>query len=337
MYRVGGYKVMITGVDGFIGSHVASLALREGLRVVGVTLPNTDGIGTRVRETLGASDIETFAIEANNYAKFREVLQRCQVDAILHLAGVTSRDRSPEAWVHCTDGNAVFTAVVLASIAEIPREDRPVVVMPGTQLEYGLAPMPWTEDQQTFPANPYGVSKLAATHLLLAAIRTKILKGCVARLGIVSGPGQDTSFLIPEVICKAIRGIDIKMTEGKQRRCFVYVEDVAQFLLELARRLVRQESVPALINMPALEPIRIVDMAQRILTLMENPVKLLVGALPQRKDEQIEAWLDSSLAKSMKLITLTSLEEGLQQTVEWYRKNEWYIPSTLIRQGRPIV
>ena len=133
--------------------------------------------------------------------------------------------------------------------------------------------------------------------------------------------------IIPELIGKALRNINFRMTKGQQRRCFVFVGDVARFLLKIGTHLASGGNVPLLVNAPACRPISIVELARRLMAVLGNPVELQVGTLSQRKNELMEAWPDSALAESMNLITLTPLEKGLAATAAWYRENEWFTAS----------
>ena len=80
-----------------------------------------------------------------------------------------------------------------------------------------------------------------------------------------------------------------------------------------------------LLNAPACEPVRLVDMARQLMDLLGTPVELRVGAIPYRKNEQMDAWPDSTLADGMNLIAVTPLEQGLARTVAWYRENPWFV------------
>lgn len=327
MSEIAGYRVLITGSNGFIGCHVGTLARRAGAEVIGVDLPETSVPAEKIRASLGGEKIETDEVKHLDTEKLKNILADFGPDMIIHLAGSTCRDNSPEAWAKLTEANLTPTASVIAAAAQTPETSRPAVVMPGSQMEYGLAPMPWTEKQITMPANPYGASKLAATELLQAAIRAGILRGCVTRLALVFGPGQAPVMIIPEVIGKALKNIEVRITEGRQRRRFVFVEDVAKFLLTIGARLVSGRDVPPLINAPACEPVSIAELAKELLAILGNPVELKIGALPQRKNEQMNAWPDTTLADSENLIPVTPLKEGLTQTAAWYRNNMWFIAS----------
>jgi nucleoside-diphosphate-sugar epimerase len=325
--EITGHRVLITGVNGFIGCHAATVAKRAGAEAAGVDLEHTTIRGERIRKSLGGGDVRVYEVKKLTASKLGKILDDFKADLILHLGGTTNRSNEPEAWEVCTERNALLTASVITAVADRPEASRPVLVMAGSQMEYGLAPMPWKENQAAMPVNPYGASKLAAAELLRAAIRCRVLKGCVARLAIVFGPGQPATMIIPELICKGLKKLDVSMTEGKQQRRFVFVADAAKFLLTIGVLLKSGKDLPPLINAPASEPLPIIKIARDVMTALGNPVKLRVGALPERENEIAQAWPDSSLADRLNLISLTPLENSLAMTAAWYRKNEWFFDS----------
>ena len=318
-------RILITGIDGFIGCNLAVIAQKAGAHIVGITLHGIGDQGKRGIASLGGQEIPVHEVQCLDTASLVPILEESRPDIIFHLAGVTERQHTPEAWVRCCEGNTMLTASILAALGRLSEDDRPVMVMPGSQMEYGLAPMPWTEHGTAMPTNPYGAAKLAATELVQAAARSGMVRACIVRLALVFGLYQKPTMIVPEIIVKALRGLDVQMTEGSQRRRFMFVQDAARLLLALATRMLDGEEVPPVINSPACEPRSILEIARLLMTLLGNPVELQVGALPGRRDTLMEAWMDSTKAESMKLVDITSLEQALAETVNWYRKNDWFV------------
>lgn len=322
-----GMRLLVTGVNGFLGCHLAAVAQRGGAHVFGVDLPGTTPRADRIRQTLGGESFPLAELPGLDAAGLASVLDEAAPDAVIHLAGVTARGNAPALWTEAARGNVLPVAALLEALLDRPEDKRPVFVMPGSQMEYGLAPMPWTEDRRPMPANPYGATKLAATELVLAAERSGALRAGVARLPLAYGPGQPPSMLIPEIIVTALRGNDVPLTQGLQRRRFLYAPDAARLLLELAARLRAGDAVPPLVNGPAGPPCAVVDIARALLELLGNPVALRVGALPERPDESAEAWPDTTLAESLGIAPPTEQDDALRRTVNWYRDHPWFSES----------
>jgi nucleoside-diphosphate-sugar epimerase len=197
-------------------------------------------------------------------------------------------------------------------------------------MEYGISPMQWTEETLCRPFNPYGASKLASTDLLLSAERANMFRVCVARFSILYGPAQSPNMFIPELISKALAGVNFKMTKGRQRRRFLYVTDAASFLLNITAHLLKKDTLPALLNMPASEPKSMREVAEQIAEYIGNSINLEIGAIPSRNHETMESWPEDAKARKLGFSCNTTLEQGLRQTVEWYSKNLWFLDMTAV-------
>lgn len=309
-------RVMVTGALGFIGSHVALQAATERREVLGLCRPESEAWTPRRSQLVDAnvpvheSHLETFSDLVAQIEAFRP-------EVVIHAAGSTRRD--PSAWEHLIRENVLTTASVVAAMCAISEARRPVLVLPGSQAEYGALQMPWTEDRCGQPNSPYGASKLAATEIVLAAQRTGSFRASVVRLPIVFGGTQGPTMLVPQLITAALAGQDFDMTAGEQKRRFLYVKDAASVLLEVGD-LALSGSHPPLLNAPAGDPLSLRSVAQRVLGLMGDPIQLNMGALPYQPHEQLEAWPATSLADSLDFEPLTDLDLALRDTIESYSR-----------------
>ncbi|HPK00682.1 MAG TPA: NAD-dependent epimerase/dehydratase family protein, partial [Candidatus Hydrogenedentes bacterium] len=224
LFSLTGRRVLITGIQGFIGIHTAAAAQRLGAQAAGIDLAQESPRARQVRESLGMRPVEIHAADLMEQQAIVDILKEVRPAVIVHCAGSIERSTGASDWARVFAGNADVTASLVGALLSLPAAERPVLVMPGSQMEYGTAPMPWTEDRHCEPVNAYGAGKLAATEHVLAAARGHGLRACVLRLPIVFGPGQPPALFIPELIGKALRREAILMTEGNQRRAFLYVE-----------------------------------------------------------------------------------------------------------------
>lgn len=317
-----GLRVLLTGVNGFIGSHAVLNATQRGAQVYGLDLPESAAFGERVRRSLGGGAIAFLDVDLDSPTLMREAICENRIDIVLHLAASTRRDNEPGAWTDCVRTNTLITANVLAAVMACPESARPSLIIPGTQMEYGAAAPPWTEDTLCQPMNAYGASKLAATHCVAAACRLHALRACVLRLPLLFGPGQRPSMFIPEMIVALLRGEEFRMTSGEQRRCFLYAPDAANLLLDAGATLREGGELPVPLNAPSLPPIAIRDLAASVASAIGVQGELRAGALPQRPGEHTDAWMDSRRAERLLPRRLTGLEEALRQTARWYREFE---------------
>jgi len=105
----------------------------------------------------------------------------------------------------------------------------------GSNAEYGAAPCPQSPDGPTFPNSAYGVTKLAATALVLAKAVSKDLPATVVRPFLVYGAGQSPRSFLAAALQAARAGREFPTSPGGQTRDFVFVEEVVTDLLEIAR------------------------------------------------------------------------------------------------------
>jgi UDP-glucose 4-epimerase len=304
-------RIMVTGACGFLGRRVVSLGKDAGLRIVATDLD---------KHAMADPDVAYVPDALRNVEQLSQWIDDTRPDAILHLAGCVRRDVEPDVWQACVEANVTPLTNLLTAIAMLPAAQRPVLVVPGSQSEYGSAAMPWTEHSRSEPGSAYGASKLAATVLLSAAIERGVVKGCTLRLPIVYGPGQKAMF-VPDLILSALRGDVFDMTAGEQKRRFVYVDDVAKMLLYLAGRLADGGEVPTILNAPASAPVSLLALAETIVAITGDASVLNPGGVAYRADEALEVWPDTTLAETMGFEPLLSLSTALGETVAWYREH----------------
>jgi len=314
-------KILVTGACGFVGANTMSVLLDQGFDMTGTDFEPAVRLRKDILESLGCGSVSIAIADLTEVESWKKLLIEIKPDVILHLAGFTSRGNSPDAWKKCWESNPCTVASFIEAAVNFPEDERPAFICPGTQMEYGTAPMPWKESSACFPSSAYGASKLASTVLVEAAVRSGILKGCVLRFPLLFGRGQAPTMFVPELLVRALRGEPFKMTEGRQKRRYIFVEDAAKQMLEIASRLTEGETLPAIINAPSLTPVRMVDVAHRIVESVGSDISLGIGELPGRSGELEEAWPDDSLARELGFRTYTSFEEALTKTVSWYRQN----------------
>lgn len=307
-------RVLVTGALGFVGSHVALQAKAEQREVLGMYRAGSEPAASRLEQLADAS-VASRAIDLGTIPHLTAEIDAFRPDVVIHAAGSTRRE--PSVWEHLIRDNLVTTGSVVAAVVAIPETHRPALVLPGSQAEYGTLPMPWSEDRWGRPNSPYGASKLAATEVVLAAQRSGSIRGGVVRLPVVFGPAQNPTMFIPQLILSALAKRDFDMTGGEQRRRFLYVKDAASIMLRFGDLAVMGDHQP-LLNAPATDPMPLISLARRVLTIMGDPISLNVGALSYAPHEQLDAWPDTTLADSNEFRPLTDLDLALRETIDSY-------------------
>jgi len=214
-----------------------------------------------------------------------------------------------------------FQVTVLGTLhlLEALRESPSVrFVSTGSVAEYGGGTM-LREDHPLQPGTTLGASKASASILIQTYARLYGLSTVTLRLFTPYGPLEDSQRLIPHTILSAIDGRDVAITRGDQQRDFIYIDDVVDALSMAGMGDLPSGSV---FNIGSGVGTPVLQVVERILKMMGNPVKVVVGALQTRADEIIEMSADTSLARRvLGWVPTISLDEGLGRSINWFRKN----------------
>jgi nucleoside-diphosphate-sugar epimerase len=251
------------------------------------------------------------------------IARRVRPTHILHLGAYTHVGKSWDRVDECVQANVQGTVNLLQALEPVGYER---FVYTGTSEIYGDIDVPFREDASVNPISPYSVAKYAGERYCRMFHQGHGWPLVMVRPFNAYGPAQTPDRVIPEIILRALRGQELKMTQGRQTREFNYVEDLADGFVRLA-------STPGiegeLFNLGCGEEVSMRDLATTILDLMGNPIEPQLGALPDRPTEIWRMYCDSSKARErLGWAPEHSLREGLQKTIEWYRR-ELESPSSL--------
>jgi len=309
-----GKRVLVTGATGFLGSHVVTRLVAEDAEVFGVS----SSVSSVAPERLDGVLDHMVLLEANlrDASSLTEVVRVARPELVIHQAAFTHVGKSFTRIDENIQTNIQGTANLLLALDG--KYERFVNI--GSGDVYGDAPVPFTEDGPVRPASPYAVSKYAAERfcrMFHVAYGWPIV--CLRPFN-VYGPQQSPDRIIPELIISALRGRDLKMTEGKQSREFMYVDDVADLFV---RALTQPGIDGEVINVSRGEEVTIREVAETVLELMGNPVRALFGALDYRPTEIWRMFGDNTKARELLDWTpATTLTDGLQRTIAWYRSQQ---------------
>lgn len=324
-------KVFITGIAGFLGSHLADKFLNEGHSVVGVDsliggYPDNvpDGARFYVR------DLVTDRVD--------DLLT--DVDLVIHSACTAYEGLSvfsPALVV----GNTTQATTELLSQA-IQAKVKKFVYL-SSMARYGTIPTPYTEDQEPRPQDPYGIAKLASERLVENLCDTHGIEWVVLVPHNIIGPRQkyDDPFRNVASIMtnRLLQGKEpIIYGDGTQARCFSFIEDVVEPLYVACQS---PEAVGQVINIgPDEEAVTINELAERLQKIIGTDLKpTYTGGRPQ----EVKIALCSS-DKARRLLgykTSTTLDEGLTTLVNWIRERgtkefEYHLPIEIESERLPV-
>ena len=314
-------RILITGADGFIGSHLTEALVRQGREVRAFVLYNS--IGSRgwldhsPKEIRDSLDI--FAGDVRDPHGVKHAMQGC--DAVLHLAALIAIPysyHSPDTYV---DTNIKGTLNVLQAARQLEVRR---VVHTSTSEVYGTAKfVPITEEHPLQGQSPYSATKIAADQLAYSFYASFSLPVVIARPFNTYGPRQSARAVIPSIVTQIASGRrKIKLGAISPTRDFNYVQDtVAGFIAALDSDLGHGE----VFNFGSNFEVSIEDTAALIADVMGTRIELEADAerLRPPNSEVERLWADNSKAKKTlgwvpKYGGLEGLRRGLTETVAWF-------------------
>jgi UDP-glucose 4-epimerase len=303
-------RVLITGVAGFLGSHLADAFLADGWDVVGVD--NLIG-GYLDNVPAGVSFHEA---DCNDLGRMRALTEGA--DVVYHCAATAYEGLSVFS-PHLVTRNVVTATSGMMSAAIASRVRR--FVFCSSMARYGANDVPFTEDTPPRPQDPYGIGKLAAEMLVRNLAETHGVEWVVAVPHNVIGPRQrydDPYRNVAAIFVNLLlQGRPVVIYgDGSQKRCFSFVSDVVAPLRQMATDPACAGEV---INVgPDDEFISVLDLARLVARLVG--VDLECEFLPPRPREVSLANCSASKARALLgYQARVSLEEGLRQMIDWIR------------------
>ena len=306
-------RVLITGGSGFIPSHLTRRCLAEGA-TVGVTVRYGNIIKNERLKNMW-DDITVIEADLRNRGALQAGIADFKPDIVYHMAAYNHVGQSFIQVEECFDVNAKGSANLLDSCKGIEK-----FIYMSTSEVYGKQDsVPFVETMQPNPISPYAITKYSGE---LYCQMTQGIKDTfpivICRPFNVFGPYQSSKAVIPELIINCLKGNTIRTTKGEQTREFNFVTDIVDGLIRAAMHEGRIEGP---INIAAAEEIAIKDLVMKIAELTETKSKLEIGAIPYRPTEIWRMYADNSRAKEiLGWEPSIGLEEGLKQTVAWFKE-----------------
>jgi dTDP-glucose 4,6-dehydratase len=308
-------RILVTGAAGFIGStYVHLLAARGDDEVVVLDKLTYAGRRENLQDVEDRIEFVEGSIEDRDLA--REVMQGA--DAVVNFAAESHVDRSIADQDAFARTHVIGTSVLLDSAREhgVGR-----YVQVSTDEVYGsIEKGSFTETSPLNPSSPYSATKAAGDLLVAAHVHTYGIEAVICRGSNNYGPRQYPEKLIPLCILNALAGDSLPVYgDGKQVRNWLYVEDFAG-AIDLALR----KGIPGEVyNVGGPDETANIDVVRRILAATDRD-ESLIAYVTDRPGHDRRYSLSSDRIRELGWQPSRRFSEGLQQTVEWYRDNEWW-------------
>jgi dTDP-glucose 4,6-dehydratase len=318
-------KILLTGADGFIGSHLLEALVRQGHKVRAFVLYNSfsswgwlDHCAPDVK-----GQFEVFAGDIRDPHGVKEAMKGC--DAVLHLAALIAIPysyHSPDTYV---DTNVKGTLNVLQAARELGVGR---VIHTSTSEVYGTARfVPITEEHPLQGQSPYSATKIAADQLAYSFFSSFGLPVVIARPFNTYGPRQSARAVIPTIITQIANGRrQIQLGAVSPTRDFNFVQDtVAGFIAALNS----DRGLGEAINFGSNFEVSIGDTARLIAEVMNTEIEIITdeARLRPENSEVERLWADNS--KAMQLFGWQpayggreGFKRGLAETAEWFAQPE---------------
>lgn len=312
--------MLVTGADGFLGSHLTERLLSLGATVAVLVRPSSvvGTVGHALRNLAGveAALDRVLATDVAGSDATTHIAD-WQPERILHLAADAYVDRSFEHPAEVLRTNVDGTLRVLEAARRCPRLER-VVVTSSSEI-YGDAKAPAIDEAHPLdPTSPYGASKLAADRLAYAYHRTYGLPVAIIRPFNTFGPRHPYD-VIPKLIARALRGEPLVVHgSGAQSRDFTYVSDTVAAFLCMGDH---PAAIGRAVNFGTGVDTTIAALAARIVELTGSRSPITHG--PARAAEVSRLCCDHGLATRLfGWRPHVDLDEGLVRTIAWARERE---------------
>lgn len=313
-------KVLVTGADGFIGSHLVEELLNEGHNVRAFVYYNSFNswgwLDTLPKEKL--DKIEIFSGDIRDPNGVREAMKG--VDEVYHLAALIAIPfsyHSPDSYV---DTNIKGTLNVLQAARDLNTKR---VLITSTSEVYGTAKyVPIDEEHPYQGQSPYSATKIGADRIAESFYRSFDMPITIVRPFNTYGPRQSARAVIPTIITQLLSGAkEIKLGSLSPTRDFNYVKDTVRGFIEIAKS---DKTIGQEINIATQQEISIGELAEELIKQINPNAKIVCDEIRLRPEN---SEVNRLLGSNKKIKELTnwepkySLEEGLRETIKFLKNN----------------
>ena len=313
-------KVLVTGADGFIGSHLTESLLEKGYEVKAFTFYNSFNtwgwLDTLPKDKL--DQIEIFSGDIRDPNGVYEAMKG--VDKVFHLAALIAIPfsyHSPDSYV---DTNIKGTLNVLQAAR---KHETNRVLITSTSEVYGTAQYVPIDEKHPFQGqSPYSATKIGADRLAESFYRSFDLPVTIVRPFNTYGPRQSARAVIPTIISQLLAGKqEIRLGSLSPTRDFNYVKDTANGFIAISES---DKTIGEEINVATQKEISIGELATEIISQL-NPSAKIVCEEERLRPEKSE--VNRLLGSNAKIKSLTNwipqytLIEGIHETIEWMKQN----------------
>ncbi len=314
-----GKKILVTGADGFIGSHLTECLAAAGARVKALSYYNSFNSWGWLEDIACLDDIEVVSGDVRDPHFCKHISK--DIDIIFHLAALIAIPYSyiaPDSYV---DTNVKGTLNICQAALENGCQR---VIHTSTSEVYGTAQyVPIDESHPLQAQSPYSASKIGADAMAMSFHNAFGLPLSIARPFNTYGPRQSARAVIPTIITQIASGQKtIKLGDVTPTRDFNYVLDTCRGFIALAES---DQAIGKTVNIGSNFEISVGDTLNLIREIMGSDVVFLTDEqrLRPEKSEVFRLWCDNTQIQALTgFQPAYTLQQGLKETIDWFRRPE---------------
>jgi len=308
-------RVLVTGADGFIGSHLTEMLIDKGYKVTALAQYNSFNDWGWLDKISCKESVEVITGDIRDPHFCKHITQ--DIDNIFHLAALIAIPYSYVAPDSYVDTNIKGTLNICQAAKENGVQR---LVHTSTSEVYGTAQyVPIDEKHPTQPQSPYSATKIAADAMAISFYNTFDLPVTIARPFNTYGPRQSARAVIPTIITQIANGKkSIKLGDVSPTRDFNYVEDTCRGFIALAEC---EDAIGQTVNIGSNYEISIGDTLNLIKDIMKSDVEFIIDEQRIRpgKSEVFRLWCDNTLIENLTgFKPKVDIREGLARTIKWF-------------------
>ncbi len=293
-------EVLLTGGSGFIGSCVTDELLKRGYVIHSVSIDDS---------FLKHQNLITHNVNLLNSDDLKDFMSKNKFKNMIHLAWYTGKG------CHGSNLNMDWAAATINLLKTFKENGGERFLGAGSVSEYAFEYGFLREDKTPLTSpSLYGQAKAAVYNMGKIFCKSNDIDFKWARIFNLYGPKEKSSRLMPSVICSALRDEDIKVSTCTKQQDYLHVFDTARGIVDLF-----ESDVNGAVNISSGRPTHLRDIVLKIAELTNFKGDIKWGAIPTSFDDEFVCGDNTRLVKEVGWKQQISMEEGLKQTINWWK------------------